>query len=188
MNRADGLKEIYEVLNKHQDLLHIAKGLDTRKLVENAIKIEKLTEKLGVDIGLIYLYDTQNYIGIDWHRFISKFGERARNVGAPDDNKKCVKNQWLYCIQVKPDTTLFESEISTDLFDRFFNELKDYGPDYVSTFNSALYFAKGNMQPVHDAYDDIVSKYTILAKEESVINEIAKLEAQLSKIKNKKHD
>jgi len=78
--------------------------------------------------------------------------------------------------------SVFDQEYPKEFFQRFWNELKSYNPDYIDDHNNCLYWKIGNANKIFNSFDDILERYYQLNKEDKKQREIKKLKEQLSKL------
>lgn len=78
---------------------------------------------------------------------------------------------------------IFGEDYPQEFFQRFFEELRSLDPDYTDLANKALYWKIENASAAYKAFPEILKKYRELNKEDIKQRRIAKLEADLQKLK-----
>ncbi|MEG7769297.1 hypothetical protein U2086_14745, partial [Listeria monocytogenes] len=75
---------------------------------------------------------------------------------------------------------IFGGDYPTDLFQRFFNELKTYSPKYQDSSNKYLYYSLDNAGIFFNQFNDIFKKYNDINREEFKQRKIKKMEDELN--------
>lgn len=114
--------------------------------------------------------------------FITWFGEGVeRSISWSDDGRQ-PKDEWLMTVTFPTGAYIFGRAYPEDAFNKFFCELKDFGPKYSDTVNKALYFDTSMAAEVVSELPVLFEKYRKMARLEVVINEEKELKQRLEKI------
>lgn len=153
---------------------------DLVRELERRIKMQEVRNLFGIQ-ELPESSDA-NFIRIrEWEKSIF-YANTEKPISWPDDGRQ-PKDEYLYQIRFPTGAYIFGSHYLTELFNRFWNELKTYNPKYIDTTNNCLYFSPENAAEIHYTYDEIYKKYKDQAsdeqkkmKKEELKRELAKLE------------
>jgi hypothetical protein len=183
-------KEIFDMLNKYKNICVFDIGDLERKSKLHLFGI-KLKEVFGLDI------DPKTVDSLDWlrfgeYRYIGWWGEKYhRTISWPNDNKQ-PEDELLLEISFPTGPFIFScdgpfnAEYPQDFFQKFWNELKSYHPDYVDDHNDGLFWKIENASIIFNAFDNILKKYSELNKEDVKQRKIAKLKKELSALEANK--
>lgn len=185
MNELEKVKKAYEevieVLEKNQELC-LYDISDLKRRAEKHIFGLELKHKYGLniepqEINYVDFYNDGRY------RFIGMFGEKHKRTISASDDRKQPKDELLLQISFPTGAYIFGEDYPEDLFDRLFSELKEYKPKYCDTINSKLYYPIESAKEVFNNFNDILSKYKNIYKQESKQREIEEMEKKLNKLK-----
>jgi len=172
--------EILKVLKKHKDICIF----DIEDL-ERKAKIHlfglQLKEEYGLDIDPKCIYDLHyqrfgNFMVIDW------FGEKYRKTISWSDDGRQPDDELLLKIGFSTGAYIFGEDYPTDLFQKFFLELKSYNPKYIDSHNSSLYFSMDNAKEIFNKFNDILLKYKKINEEDYKRRQIEELKKQLENL------
>jgi hypothetical protein len=193
------IKEAYQnilsVCKKYADIPPFKNNYDFNDIAQiiraakNHLEIVRWSE----DYGLNFRHD-KNINGrsfrIDDHISFTRFedakSEKERGCGyyiSWEDDGKQPNNEWLMNISFSTGAYFFGQDYPQAIFEKFWQELKSYKPDYCDTANNNLYFKLENAKEIFNKYYDIVKKYKEINKKDSKQRKIKKLEEELAKLK-----
>lgn len=114
-----------------------------------------------------------------------KEGSYGRSISWPEEGKQPV-DEWLYQINFSTGAYIFgdDYEGQKKLFQDFFDELRTYKPDYEDLHNDNLYWKIENAKEIMSQFKTIKNKYNDRNQNELKARKIAKMEDELSKLKN----
>ncbi len=100
-----------------------------------------------------------------------------------DSKNKPEVGEILFSIRFPTGAYIFGDYYPKELFNDFFNELKDYKPDYSDSMNHCLYFKIENAREIFKNYNNVLKKYRELSVEEHKKHKIKKLKKELEELK-----
>lgn len=173
-------EEVLSVLNKYKDIINV----DHKRIKhtsENHLFGVELKEKYGFNL------DPKRIESLDWHKFndyisIGFFGEARGRKISWSDNEKQPEQETLLNISFSTGPFIFGNDYPNEVFERFWQELKSYSPDYTDTANHCLYFKLNNGGKIFNEFDGILKKYYEINKAEFNQRKIKKLQDELSKL------
>lgn len=156
---------------------------------ENHLMVIEWSEKYDIDLK----HDTNldnRYVRLNNDTNFTYFMDARKDkrersgyfISWSDDGKQ-PKNEWLYCIGFSTGAYMFGDDYPQELFERFWNELKTYNPDYIDSHNQSMYFKLENASKIYKEYDGILKKYREINKEDVKKRKIKKMEEELEKLK-----
>jgi hypothetical protein len=181
-------KQILNLVKKHKDILNI----DFNNLEYNA-----KCHLFGLELKHNYGFDInpKNINNIDWIKIgdktISRYGiKTTRRVTNVDD---FIQPEDEYLLNISFSTgpyifgygDIFDKDYPVDFFNKFFDELKSYNPDYIDVLNRSLYWKLDNAKDIFNNYESILEKYHKLNKEDIKQRKILKLQKELESLINK---
>lgn len=173
--------EILSILDKYSDNC-IYDIRDLKQKSECHLFGIKLKEIYGLNIDP-KIINSSNYIRFGGYMSIGMWGEKyKRTIAWPDDDRQ-PEDELLLCIGFPTGAYIFGRDYPTDLFQKFFNELKSYKPKYTDSLNTNLFFDMGNAKGIFNNFNDILKKYHDLNKEDFKQRKIKELEKQLESLK-----
>lgn len=170
--------EILKAMKKHKDIC----AFDIERF-EIKAKLHlyglELKETYGLDINP---KDVNSFTFNSFHEYIKiyKVGE-SNKISWSDDGRQ-PDNELLVDICFPTGAYIFGEDYPTDLFQKFFLELKAYNPKYSDTANKSLYFSMDNAKDVFNNFPTILKKYYEINKEDSKQRKILKMKADLAKL------
>lgn len=175
-------KEIFKVLDKHKDI-HTIDIKHLKYKSELHLFSLELKEIYGLNMGNIYMCNL-DWIDCGEYVKIGRYGEKHnRTIGWSDDDSQ-PEDEILVSIGFCTGAYVFDSDYPTDFFQKFFQELKSYGPKYCDSTNKKLYFTLDNSREVFNNFSSILNKYHDLNKEDRKQRKILKMEKELLELKN----
>ena len=185
MKTKEAYDEIFKVLRKHKDVC-IFDVDDLKRRADLHLYGLELKEKYGLDI------DPKRVDNPGWMRFgeykgIGMYGEKhGRTISWSVDGRQPVDERLLQ-ICFPTGAYIFGSSFNDDypveLFQKFWMDLKLFGPDYVDEANHGLYWKIENAKDVFNAFDSILKKYHEINKVDAKQRAIDKLEKELKQLK-----
>jgi len=173
-------KKIFKLLNEHEDeIVFDVKSLEARARAH--LYGLELKEKHGINI------DPKTITSTSWNRFgdymsIGTYGdENKRSVSWSDDGSQPV-NEMLLEISFPTGGYIFGQDYPAKFFQKFFTELKTYGPKYSDTTNASLYFSMDNAGKIFNKFNSILEKYNKENKEDYKKRQIIKKKEELEKL------
>ena len=123
-----------------------------------------------------------DYIAIGWYdgekRYISWLDE-----GQQPKNIYLIKISFSTGPYMFGDGDIFDKDYPVDFFQRFWNELKTYNPDFIDSANRSLFWKLENGKEIFNSFNDILKKYHALNKEDIKQRRIKKMEEELNALK-----
>ena len=173
-------EEIFEVINKYRDLVIFDYNDLEQKSKYHLFGIE-LKEKYGLNI------EPRDIRSLDWNRFgdylsIGLFGEKYRRTISWSDDGKQPEDETMIYLSFSTGAYIFGDDYPTELFQKFWKELKTYNPKYSDTTNKNLYFSLENGAKLFNEFKDILKKYYEINKTDAKERKIKKLQAELEKL------
>lgn len=174
-------REILSILDNYSnDLIYDIEDLKQKS--ECHLFGLKLKEVYGLDIDPKRI-DSTEYIRVGQYMSISMWGEKySRTISWSDDDRQ-PEDELLLRIVFPTGAYIFGDDYPTDLFQKFFNELKSYSPKYTDSANKDLFWAMDNAKGIFNKFNDILKKYQDLNKEDYKHRKIKELEEQLNVLK-----
>lgn len=164
---------------------------DIRVKAKNRVIRYEWEEKYGIklDDARFAEYD---FLRIDDYQTVSYFKDgftchkkgHGRSISWSEGNKQPV-DEWIYSIGFSTGAYIFGEDYNyqQQLFQDFFEELRTYKPDYEDLHNHNLYWKVENAKEIMGKFKEILNKYKDRNKDELKGRKIAKLEAELGKLK-----
>jgi hypothetical protein len=169
--------EILSILDKYSDNCIY----DIRELKQKSechlfgLKLKEVYG-LGIDPKRI---NSIEYIRFGEYMSIGMWGEKYRRTISWSDDDRQPKDELLLCIGFSTGAYIFGQDYPTDLFQKFFNELKTYKPKYTDTSNKNLFYSMDNAKEIFNSFNDILKKYHDLNKDDFKQRKIKELGKQL---------
>lgn len=174
-------KKILTLLKAHKNEIVFDVDALQRQADNHLFGIE-LKETYGLDIDPKKINST-DWVKINDYGSIGLFGEKYNRTISWPDVKGQPKNEYLLMYSFSTGAYIFGEDYPTDLFNKFWNELKTYNPKFIDTMNHSIYFSLDNAKNVFNDFKSILSKYYDINKEDIKLRRIAKMEADLAKLK-----
>lgn len=176
-------EEIYEKIFKiieeagDKTIFNLA---DLRRQADNHLFGLELRDKYGLDIDPTRIHSK------DWQKlhdniYIAFFKEGYRNISWPDDGRQ-PENETLLLIKFPTGAYIFGNHFPTDIFQKFFQELKSYGPKYLDSANKCLYFSLDNAAEVFNNYTKIYKKYKDIDISKNKARRVQQLKKELEEL------
>lgn len=169
--------ELLSVANKHPEVF------------KNNYCIRSLTEELETleisemfNLELTYAGTKRYYVKGSYDNWTQvAFYDEGSKISWSDDGRH-PQDEWLYCVSFGCGAYIFGEEYPTQTFQKFFNELKSFGPKYSDTANKRLYFTSENAHKVHAAWKELFLKYKAQVQDELKAKRKQELEEELAKL------
>lgn len=174
-------KEIFKTLNKYKsEIVFDVDNLET-KAKQHLFGVE-LVEKYGFEL------DPKNIHSTEWQKLkenvhIGLFDGERRSISWSDDGRQ-PKNETLLYISYPTGAYIFGDDYPTEIFLKFFLELKTYKPKYIDSANKSLYFSLDNAGEIYNAYDSIIKRYYEENKEDLKQRKIKKMKDEIAKLES----
>ena len=171
-------KEILDVLKKYREIC-VYDVNEMESLAKKHLFGIELKEKYGFNV------EPRNIKSLDWNRFsdymsLGLWGEKYnRKISWSDDGKQ-PENELLLELSFSTGACIFGDDYPTELFQRFWQELKTYNPKYSDTTNNNLYFSLENGAKLFNEFKDILEKYYEINKIDAKERKIKKLQKELA--------
>ena len=167
---------------------------DIKGKAKNHLLLIEWYEKYDLKLDHSNMPYTKNYISIDNYKSFQLFTNaekckaegQGRYISWSNDGKQ-PEDGWYFVISFLTGAFIFgdDYEGQRQLFQDFFQELKNYKPDYLDTANQYLYWKIKNAKKIYENFDEILKKYYELNKSELDKRKAKKLRAELKEIENK---
>ena len=168
---------------------------DVKKKAENVVIRHKFEKEYGLvldDSARLSEYDyykKSSYESISFYKDGYKCHKEGngRSVAWSEDGKQPV-DEWVYSIGFSTGAYMFgdDYEGQKKLFQRFFEELRTYKPDYEDLHNNYLYWKVKNAKDIYTNFNEVLKKYRELNQSELESRKIAKLKEEITKLEANK--
>jgi len=176
----EAYSEILKTLKKYKDICVFDIDDLERKSKYHLFGIE-LKEKYGLDIEPKKV-NTLDFLRFEDHKTICWFGKKYNRTVSWSDDGTQPKDELLLQISFSTGAYIFGDDYPTELFQKFFLELKNYNPKYVDSTNKALYYSMDNASKIFNNYKSILNKYHKINKEDWKQRKIKKMKEELAKL------
>ena len=166
---------------------------EIRTKAKNRVIRYEWQEKYGIELNSDCRFAEYDYCRLDDYQFIAYFKDgydchknhHGRSISWSEGGKQPV-DEWIYSVGFSTGAYMFGDDYNgqQQLFQDFFEELRTYKPDYEDLHNHKLYWKIENAKEVMSQFKGILKKYHDRNREELKTRKIAKLEAELNKLKN----
>ena len=172
--------DIFKLLKKNKDVcVFDIEDLETRsKLHLCGLELKELYG-LNIDVKQVRSF---NWIECGEYVYIGWFGDKYnRTVSWSDDGKQPIDEQ-LVIFKFSTGAYIFGEDYPTDLFQKFFLELKSFNPDYCDSHNHCLYFNVNRAKDIFNSFNDILKKYYEINREDAKKRKIERMKLDLAKL------
>lgn len=174
--------EILKTLKKYKDVCVFDIDDLERKSKFHLFGIE-LKEKYGLNI------EPRHIQSLDWIKFgdyrtIGWFGEKYQRTISWSDDGEQPEDELLLRISFPTGAYIFGEDYPTDIFQKFFLELKSFNPKYTDTTNKSMYFSMDNSKDIFNSFDSILRKYYEINREDFKQRKIEKMKKELAELEN----
>ena len=194
------IKEMYTdvlgVCNKYEDIddtnYRFSDVKDMKIKALDHLMVVEWSEKFGIELNHDLRPYSNKHIRLSPDNLsFSKYGDgmKDKNIGngkyiSWSDDGKQPKDEWLFIASFSTGAYIFGDnyEQQQDLFQEFFNELKEYKPDYSDTTNHVLYWKMDNCKEIYNKYKEILQKYQDKNREEFTARKKERLEKELASL------
>jgi len=175
-------EEVLKVLSKHKDVICFSYNELETKAKNHLFGVE-LVEEYGLKIDPKEVTMPQN----DCHRFsnerfIGRYGEKYRRTVSWSDDDKQPEDEILFNLSFSTGAYIFADDYPQELFQKFFQELKSFKPDYSDSHNHCLYWKLENAKEIFNEYPNILKKHHEINKIDSKKRKIDKLQKELESL------
>jgi hypothetical protein len=185
-NEISAYQEILQVLQKNSEFIKKDRQINIIDNIEARLSLLHVLDLFQLDIIIPpFASNTKEWISINEYSRLGLYGENTdRRIPWEDEDKK-PDNEWLYLLTFPSGAYLFGKTYPLQLFDRFFDVLKTYGPKYIDSRNHTLYFDHTTAKNIHQDFNNILKNYKQLYQEENEekLKRIAELEQELRQLK-----
>ena len=148
---------------------------------------EEIQEASGISLRDCHQYSDNSIRLRKEDCWIIKFGKKYnRSIGCSDNGKQPKEGEWLFSVSYPTGAyyfgVYFYDYYPTELFNKFFEELKSFEPKYVDTVNHSVYYSLDKVKAVYEALPELEKKYKQLAKEARKDEEVATLKQKLKEL------
>lgn len=180
-NLEKAYKEIFKVIDKYGsdlvfDIPSLKHGADMHVFGND------LVEKYGFRINPRSIKNTV-YQELKSNVHLVFIDGEERKISWPDDDIQ-PHNETLIKFGYPTGPYFFDGDYPIEFFQRFFNELKSYGPKYTDSANKCLYFTLDNAGKIFNEYDSIVKKYYEENKKDRLAREIKRKREELKELES----
>ena len=182
MNRTEkAYREILKALKEYKSEIVFDVDSLEREAKQHLFGVE-LVERYGFELDpkTIYCPDWQE---LKQNVYIGFFDGERRRISWPDDGRQ-PENETLLYISYSGGAYFFGWDYPVDFFQKFFLELKAYGPKYIDSANSSLYFSLDNAAGIYNAYDAIIKRYYEDNQEDMKQRKIKQMKDELAKLES----
>jgi len=148
----------------------------------------ELKEKYGLNVDPTE-FQHNTFKKFDDYRFIGMHGKKHNRTISWSDDDRQPEDESLLCISFSTGAYIFGEDYPKELFQKFFEELLTYNPNYTDSHNHSLYFSMNNASGVFNEFEDILKKYReinrkdfLKRKLERANKEVEKLEENLANV------
>jgi len=173
---------ILKIARDNKDLLNFDFEALESKAKGHLFGLE-LKEVYGLEIDENKIFNTK-YQQLKENVHLIFIDNKAYTISWEDNGKKPIE-EILIKFSYPTGAYIFSRDYPTDLFKKFFLELKSFKPDYCDTVNHSLYFKLKNAKEVFNNYNSILKKYRELNKKDFNKREIIRLKEELDRLKAK---
>ena len=165
---------------------------DARRASQKHLMLIEWYEKYGLKINHSDVPDGMNHWKIGSHMSFSYYGNAKEELSQGsgrfiswEDNNKQPHEEWILGIRFPTGAYIFGEDYDgqNKLFQDFIGELKGFSPDYTDSRNNGYYWKLNNAKAVFEGFGGLISKYNARNASELKQRKIAKLENELSKLK-----
>ena len=158
---------------------------------KNKVEIVRWYEEYGIKINLDKKIYKRSYSKINeylsFNYFYDASADRKKGSGrfiSNSDSGNQPKNEWLLNISFSTGAFIFGEDYKeqTPLFKEFFDELKNYMPDYCDDLNSSLYWKLDNSKQIYENFNNILTKYKDKNKSQFNKRKIRKAREELDRL------
>ena len=136
-----------------------------------------------INLAQTTYYDLGDYQCICYYKdwYYSHENNTGHSISWSEDWKQPV-DEWIYKIWFSTGAYIFGDDYNyqQDLFQKFFEELKTYNPDYIDNHNDNLYWKIENAKNIKDNFKEIFKKYQEINRSELNQRKIIKLQKELN--------
>lgn len=150
--------KIFKLIDKNKDIID-DKVFDVKYKAEQHLFKLKL-EDFGIDVP-INRFSYKDYVSLDYSSIVSigYWGEKYNRTISFSDDGSQPEDELLYKLGFSTGAYILGSEYYPTLFNKMFEELKQFGHKYIDTANHSLYFPMNKAAEIHEAFPEILKKY-----------------------------
>jgi hypothetical protein len=150
--------KIFKLIEKSKDIIN-EDVFDVKYKAEQHLFKLKI-EDFGIDVP-INRFSYKDYVNLEYNGNISigYWGEKYKRTISWSDDGSQPDDELLYKLGFSTGAYILGSEYYPTLFQKMFEELKNFGHKYIDTSNHSLYFTMEKAKDIHEAYPEILKKY-----------------------------
>lgn len=168
-------------LEKHKDLIEEDHNLNCLRSVKDKIFKFELIEDYGWIIPE-HVNANPHWFSINNEVRAGTYGgDTNRSISWEDDGKDPL-GEFLLAVGFSTGAYFFGDAYDTKFFKKFFSDLERYKPKFKDSHNYVLYFSKDEAGVLLQDYDNIISKYKKLYREEGDKRRVDVLREELRKL------
>lgn len=183
--------DILQVCEKYKDIEWYE--FNDIERMSNSCKEHLEVIRWGEEHWIIIKHNTpvlnRNFIEVSDNIFLSYF-ENAQEEKEKwywryiswSDNDSQPSNEWLMNLSFPTGAYMFWEHYPKDVFEKLFEELKNYWPKFIDTANKNLYYSLDKASKVQSEYKTILKKYEELSKQEFIRIKKEKLQKELDSL------
>lgn len=148
-----------------------------------------LKEKYGLRVANHQIHST-DYNKIGDYKVIGWFGESYKRTISWSVDGRQPENELLFKVGFPTGAFIFgynkpyrNDDYPKEFFNKFFEELKSFNPDYVDDANHCLYWKIENAKEAFNSFNDVLTKYHELNKEDVKQRKIKEMEDELERLR-----
>lgn len=172
-------ESILKIARKNKDVLNYDLYDLELKAKNHLFEIE-LKETYGLELGNRKINNIR-YQELKDNVHLTFIDSETSTISWEDEGRQ-PKGERLIKFSYSIGAFIFGGDYPTIFFNKFFEELKSYNPDYIDTVNHSLYFKLENAKDIFNNYDTIIKKYYELNHEDAKQRKIKALESQIQEL------
>ena len=180
MKTIDKYTELIQALEKHKDL-DIGELHKLISIIDGRLFAAELEEKYGLKTDHSKFWN-RDYINLNNYVGIFKYGEGTRRSISWSDDDTQPGDEYLYAIQFSTGAYIFGEDYPTEIFNKFFVELKSHKPDFCDSHNHGLYWRLENTQQINDKFQDILKHWSEVNREDAKRRKKEALQKEIEKL------
>lgn len=176
------------------DIIEFEQDRFSSQIIEeakNKVEIVRWYEEYGIKLDLDKKLHNNSFCKINEYISFNYFNDadadrkagRGRFI-TNSENGKQPKDEWLLNLSFCTGAYIFgeDSKEQKILFEEFFNELKNYTPDYCDNLNDSLYWNLDNSKQIYEIFNSILKKYNDKNKSQFNKRKIRKAKEELDRL------
>lgn len=183
--------EILEICSKYEDFKDTYGFYDIIRMSSECkrhLSVIELYEKYGLATNYENVKNIDNplyYTKLHDYCYVASYDENSNRAISWSDDERQPKNEVLVTFDFCTGAYIFGEDYPTEIFDKFFEELKSYNPKYSDSHNHSLYFEVDKAKEIYNKFWDIKKKYEDLYKKYAKSKRIEELKSTLAMLEDK---